>query len=180
MPQGIICISPITAFKDTFDLTIDPTLIDLEKLKGALLLPNRYIIERVNKPARYRDSAEIIVSSPDIPESQGEMPNVSPCYLSTTDSESPKTYTVSLQDILINGVSAIREEDKQKKRIIEVKEVKEALMNCDICDRDLPESTLMPIGEVFWMDRKYVEIFVCEECAQKVSDALAKRKETNQ
>lgn len=54
-----------------------------------------------------------------------------------------------------------------------------SLMNCDICDRDVPESTLMSIGEILWMDRKQIEIFVCEECAQKVSNALAKRKETD-
>jgi hypothetical protein len=128
MPQGIICISPITAFKDTFDLTIDPALIDLGKLKEALLLPDRYTVERVNKPiyGPYRDCAEIIVSSPDIPESQGEsLPTVTPCYLSTTSSEAPKTYIISLQGILINGVSAIREEDKEHKRIRGFKEVKD-------------------------------------------------------
>lgn len=54
---------------------------------------------------------------------------------------------------------------------------KEPLMGCDICDRDYAESALMSIGEVLWMDRKQVEIFVCEECAQKVSDALTKHKE---
>lgn len=58
--------------------------------------------------------------------------------------------------------------------------MKEPLMNCDICDRDVPESTLISIGEVLWMDRKLVEIFVCQECAEKVSNALAKRKETVQ
>lgn len=52
----------------------------------------------------------------------------------------------------------------------------ESLINCDICDVDLPESTVFSIGNVFWMDRKSIEIFVCEECAQKVSLAFGKRK----
>lgn len=127
MSQGIICITDLAAFKDTFDLTIDPALIDLGKLKEALLLPDRYIIERVHKPLYlYRDSAEIIVSSPDIPEWQGEtLPTVTPCHCYEHISEDGKTRTVSLSDILINGVSAIKEEDKKRKKVVVIKEVKD-------------------------------------------------------
>jgi len=136
MPQGVIEISHPDAFKDHFDLTIDPALIDLDKLKERLLLPERYTVEQVrrSKPVYgiQRDCVEILVSSPDIPEAQGEMPNVTPCYFSVTSSDDPKTYTVSLQDILINSVSAIREEDKERKVIIEYNdaiEVKEDARN---------------------------------------------------
>jgi hypothetical protein len=133
MPQGIICVNPISAFKDYFDLTIDPALINLGKLKEALLLPDRYTVERVHKPiyGPYRDSAEIIVSCLDIPEiAAGEaLPTVTPCYLNE-NSEDFKTRTISLSDILINGVSAIKEEDKACKVNMGIKELAEESDDC--------------------------------------------------
>lgn len=128
MAQGIICITPITAFKDYFGLTIELALIDLGKLKEALLLPERYTVEKVERAFYngYKDCAAITVSSPDIPEVvQGEpLPNVLPCHFSVIGSDSPNAYNISLQDILIDGVSAIREEDKERKVTIEIKEAR--------------------------------------------------------
>ncbi len=54
------------------------------------------------------------------------------------------------------------------------------IMNCDICDNDYPESTFISIGGVMWSGVKEMEMFICEECAQKVSEAYAKRKEASQ
>lgn len=121
MAQGIIHIDGLDRFKDHFDLTVDPALIDLGKLKEALLLPERYTVEQVvRKRSNHFDYAEITVSSPDILQGY-PLPNVTPCYLNE-NSEDGKTKTISLHDILINGVSAIREEDKERKVTIEIKD----------------------------------------------------------
>src|SRR5882762_5052019 len=124
MPQGIIQVSPV-GLEDLIDLTIDPALIDLGELKEVLLLPDRYTVEQV-KPDKfhYQDGhgyVEVIVSSPDIPEvPDGEaLPIVTPCYLSEP-SEDFKTRTVSLDDIMVSATSALKEEDKQRNRVIEI------------------------------------------------------------
>jgi hypothetical protein len=124
--QGIIRIEPVLV-KDYIDLTADPALIDLGKLKEVLLLPERYIVEQVRRYMPYnldKPIIEIIVSSPDIPEvAEGEsLPIVLPWYTYET-SEDRKTKDVSLADIMINGVSTIKEGDKQRKVIVEIKEV---------------------------------------------------------
>jgi hypothetical protein len=130
MAQGIIRISP-SALKGIIDLTVDPALIDLGKLKEALLLPERYTVEQVKPGPRYYYSSghdvDVIVSSHDIPamKNHSEMlPLVIPFYYSE-NSEDRKTVTISLVDIMINGVSAIKEEDKGRKMTVDIKETKE-------------------------------------------------------
>lgn len=128
MAQGIIQVSP-SAVEEFIDLTIDPALIDLGKLKDVLLLPDRYTVEQV----RHREFCilngyvEVIVSSPDIPEVEEDamLPHVSPCYCYEHISEDGKTRTFFLSDILINGVSVIREEDKERKVTIEIRDVRD-------------------------------------------------------
>lgn len=132
MAQGIIQVSP-SAVEDFIDLTIDPALINLSKLKEVLLLPDRYTVEQV----RHREFCilngyvEVIVSSPDIPEIEesAKLPYVSPCYCYEHISEDGKTRTFFLSDILIDGVSVIRGEDKERKATMEIKEVKDAHVN---------------------------------------------------
>lgn len=122
-PQGIILIEPIVV-RDYIDLTADPALIDLGKLKDVLLLPERYVVEEVRHIHVYYDLALIIVSSPDIhkvPEDE-ELPHVTLCCLHENCGDG-KTRTVSLADIKINGVSVIKEEDKQRKVIVEIKDI---------------------------------------------------------
>lgn len=125
MAQGIIQVSP-SAIKDFIDLTIDPALIDLGKLKEVLLLPDRYTVEQV----RHREFCilngyvEVIVSSPDIPEVEDgkALPSVTPWY-SCDYTEDYKAKAWFLLDLKINDASAIREEDKQHKFMVEVKDV---------------------------------------------------------
>src|SRR5580765_5672815 len=130
MAKGIICITPI-AIKEDIDLTVDPSLVDLDKLKEVLLLPERYVVEEVKHGHLqlrnvYHDYVEITVSSPDIPEvSEDEaLPDVMPCYL-CENSEDRKTSTISLEDIKVNNISVIKEDDKKLKRAIKIKEYKE-------------------------------------------------------
>lgn len=128
MAQGIIRIDALDEFKDYFDLTVDPALIDLGKLKDVLLLPERYTVEQViRKRSNHFDYAEITVSSPDILQGY-PLPNVTPCYLNE-NSKDGKTKTISLHDILIDGISVIREEDKERKVTIEIKGVRDLSSN---------------------------------------------------
>lgn len=125
-PQGIIRIEPVVV-KEYIDLTADPALIDLNKLKESLLLPERYVVEQVRRYMPYNldnPLIEIIVSSPDIPEvPQGEALPIVWFWYGYETSEDRKTKTVFLSDIRINGVSAIKEGDKQRKMTVEIKEV---------------------------------------------------------
>lgn len=127
MAQGIIQVSS-NAFKDYFDLTIDPALIDLGKLKEAFLLPERYQVDQVRRAAYWHIyDIEVVVSSPDIPEvPDGKaLPTITPYFFAESNDDF-RTRTTSLSDILIDGVSAIREEDKGRKVTIEIKEVIDA------------------------------------------------------
>lgn len=54
---------------------------------------------------------------------------------------------------------------------------REPIMNCDLCNTDYPESHLLSVGMVMWTGVQKMEMFLCEECAQKTSNALKKRKE---
>jgi hypothetical protein len=124
MAQGIINVS-LSALEGIIDLTIDPALIDLGKLKEILLLPDRYTIDRVAKSAWRKDCVYITVSSPDIPSMKNHsemLPIVTPFYCSE-NGEDHKTRIFSLLDIKVNDVSIIREEDKGRKMTVDIKEV---------------------------------------------------------
>lgn len=54
---------------------------------------------------------------------------------------------------------------------------REPIMNCDLCNTDYPESHLLSVGMVMWTGVQKMEMFLCEECVQKASNALKKRKE---
>lgn len=128
MAQGIIQVSP-SAVQDFIDLTVDLALIDLGKLKDVLLLPERYTVEQVrhNEFSILNGYVEVVVSCSDIPEvTQGEtLPSVTP-WFSCEFNEDYKTRTIFLSDIKIDGVSAIQEDDKDRKVTMEIKEVRDA------------------------------------------------------
>ena len=50
------------------------------------------------------------------------------------------------------------------------------MMECDICDRMYLVSALISIGKVRRTPGYEIEIFLCEECARRVSEALARHK----
>jgi len=170
MAQGIIQVSPI-GLEDRIDLTIDPALIDLDKLKETLLLPDRYAVEQVRRGGHYfkgHGYIEVIVSSPDIPEVE-TLPSVTPIYTSES-SKDFKTRTVFLSDILVNGVSAIKEEDKERKATIEIKEIKEE--KSVAFQMRIEANTIEMLGSMVVRDLKTHNVWMAGEHIKGLREAL--------